>query len=161
MKFIPDVRNWAFLACSIISFLVFRNSVSVAQVVVREIVEAMLFTISSSYKGEFEIDSESDFIISGQIYFRLYRYYFRYLCSFGSFYIEYFRNYEFFPLRKLMHLISWTESVCFSIKLFFDIENRMTSTDYSSVGRAGDCRGRAVISRSLVRIRLVGNLFSQ
>ena len=109
------------MACSIISFLVFRNSVSVAQVVVREIVEAMLFTISSSYKGEFEIDSESDFIISGQIDFRLY------ICSSGSFYIEYFRNYEFFPLRKLMHLISWTESVCFSIKLFLYIENRMTS----------------------------------
>ena len=42
-----------------------------AQVVVREIVEAMLFTISSSYSGEFKIDSESDFIISGQTYFRL------------------------------------------------------------------------------------------
>ena len=29
----------------------------------------------------------------------------------------------------------------------------------SSVGRAGDCRGLAVISRSLVRIRFDGNLF--
>ena len=33
------------------------------------------------------------------------------------------------------------------------------ASDYSSVGRAGDCRGLAVISRSLVRIRLVGNIF--
>ena len=96
MKFSPDVRNWTFFASSIISFLVFRSSVSVAQVVVREIVEAMPFTISSSYNGEFKIDSESDFIISGQIfiYFRLYS--------------------ESFPFIKLIYLISWTKSVCFS-----------------------------------------------
>ena len=57
LKCIPDFRWRTFLACSTISFLVLRSSVSVAQVVVREIVDAIPFTISSSYNGEFEIDS--------------------------------------------------------------------------------------------------------
>ena len=57
LGFDPDVRNWTFFACSITSFLVLRNSVSEAHVVCLEIVEIMLFTISSSYNGEFEIDS--------------------------------------------------------------------------------------------------------
>ena len=35
----------------------------------------------------------------------------------------------------------------------------LSSTVDSSVGRAGDCRGLAVISRSLVRIRFDGNFF--
>ena len=44
-----------------------------------------------------------------------------------------------------------------SFRITLTLQN--ISPDYSSVGRAGDCRGSAVISRSLVRIRLVGSFF--
>ena len=67
LEFYPDVRNWTFLASSITSFLVLRNSVSEAHVVCLEIVEIMPFTISSSYNGEFEIDSVQGFVISGYV----------------------------------------------------------------------------------------------
>ena len=65
MKFVPDVRNCTFFASSITSFLVLRNSASEAQVVFLEMVEIIPFTISSSYNGEFEIDSFKDGTTSG------------------------------------------------------------------------------------------------
>ena len=47
-------------------------------------------------------------------------------------------------------------AVCLDISLQ---KNLSSSTVDSSVGRAGDCRGLAVISRSLVRIRFDGSFF--
>ena len=49
--------------------------------------------------------------------------------------------------------------ICLFRVFWIKLTWREFSTDYSSVGRAGDCRGYAVISRSLVRIRLVGSFF--
>ena len=60
-------------------------------------------------------------------------------------------------INKLAH---WIRHAKYGVKwanpYIGDIEQEHQNSDYSSVGRAPDCRSIVVIGRSLVRIRVIG-----